>query len=239
MKLKKFNKNRKQKNIIFGFIIALVVIIGGIRLIASFAMYEEKQTFDVLKGTVPDFNKADIKLAITLDGEPTDEIPQQEEGIYYNVEVECDNDAVGIWNYNKWNIEVSNFKNGTKCNVSFQSSEVSKNNTVIDGDITRVTKSFHLTSTVLGQSYIRTTTFDFSDIEGYKNLTENNFIAYEQGTIKLTNLGWFEGMVRGLTYNSNNGIVTVSYYFNTTDNLQMVGSSGEHYYNIVCVCVYS
>ena len=98
------------------------MIIGGISLYRSFAMYEEKKTFDVLKGTVPDF-KSDIKLAITLDGEPTEDIPQQEDGKYYSVEVTCDNGAEGKWNYSKWNVEVSNFKKGTKCEGAFQTSE--------------------------------------------------------------------------------------------------------------------
>ncbi len=55
--LKQFNKNKKQKQIIIGSIIAIVLIIGGISLYRSFAIYEEKETFDVLKGTIPDFRK--------------------------------------------------------------------------------------------------------------------------------------------------------------------------------------
>ena len=48
-----------------------------------------------------------------------DKIPQKEDGKYYNVDVKCDNDALGIWNYSKWNVEVSNFKNNTECSVAF------------------------------------------------------------------------------------------------------------------------
>ncbi len=99
------------------------MIIGGISLYQSFAMYEEKKTFDVLKGTVPDFN-SDIKLAITLDGNPADEIPPKEEGKNYNVKVECDKDATASWNYSKWQVEVKDFKKGTKCNVSFETTSI-------------------------------------------------------------------------------------------------------------------
>ena len=53
--LKKFTKHKKQKQILIGTIIILTLVIGGISLYKTFAIYEEHATFDVLKGTIPNF----------------------------------------------------------------------------------------------------------------------------------------------------------------------------------------
>ncbi len=55
-KLEKFTKNKKQKRIIIGSIIGVILLIGGITLYKTFALYEEKKEFNALKGVVPDFN---------------------------------------------------------------------------------------------------------------------------------------------------------------------------------------
>ncbi len=118
MKLERFIKNKKQKQILIGTIVGLVVLIGGITLYHTFALYENNKTYNVIKGKVPDFKKADIQLAITLDGKETDTIPEKEDGTNYLVNVTCDT-GTGVWNYSKWQVEVSGFKKGTKCNVAF------------------------------------------------------------------------------------------------------------------------
>ncbi len=123
MKLEKFNKHKKQKEIIIGSIIGLTIIIGGISLYRSFAMYEEKATFDVLKGTVPDFSGADINLAFTIDGQKVSGkgFPNKNSG-YAVKNVNCENDVTADWNNYKWNLE--NIKNPQntpkiKCNIDF------------------------------------------------------------------------------------------------------------------------
>ncbi len=55
MKLKKFTKNKKQKQIVIGSIVGILLLIGGITLYRTFALYKEEKTFDALNGTVPDF----------------------------------------------------------------------------------------------------------------------------------------------------------------------------------------
>ncbi len=99
----------------------MVLIIGGISLYRSFAMYEEKQTFDVLKGTIPDFS-SDIELAIVKDGLPQDTIPNDKD---YIVSISCNNNADGYWNYEEWAPVIINFnKTKTKCNVTFTSEKI-------------------------------------------------------------------------------------------------------------------
>ena len=97
------------------------MIIGGISLYRSFAMYEERKTFDVLKGTVPDFRigKGDVIMSAIIDGEKSPTIPDKESGLY-GKSVECDNSAVAEWNNQDWGIYVHNLtKSGTVCNITF------------------------------------------------------------------------------------------------------------------------
>ncbi len=119
--LKRFNKHKKQKEIIIGSIIAIVAIIGGISLIASFAMYEEKATFDVLKGTIPDFRKGkgDYNLiALTVNGEKTSTVPPK--GTYSKIDVKCDNEATGEWDATRWGLFITSGTVPVSCTVDFE-----------------------------------------------------------------------------------------------------------------------
>ena len=124
MNLKRFNKHRKQKEIVIGSIITIIVIIGGISLYRSFAMYEEKASFDVLKGTVPDFSTKDITLAFTIDGQTQTNTNFPNKGEGYIVEnVECEDNVIANWNNSTWSLE--NIKNNgeakkVKCTVKFK-----------------------------------------------------------------------------------------------------------------------
>ncbi len=68
MKLQKFIKNKKVKNSILVSIVALVLIIGGVTFYRTFAFYEEKESFDVLMGVVPDFRDDDFKKLVDIIG---------------------------------------------------------------------------------------------------------------------------------------------------------------------------
>ena len=57
MKLQKFIKDKKVKNTFIVSIVALVLVIGGVTLYRAFAFYEQKESFDVLVGVVPEFTK--------------------------------------------------------------------------------------------------------------------------------------------------------------------------------------
>ncbi len=120
MKLEKFNKNKKQKEIIIGAILILIGVIGGIGLYRSFAMYEEKQTFDVLKGTVPDFRigKGDVNfIALTVNGKKTSKVPLKVD--YTDIKVDCDNDTTGEWDTERWVLVTDIKEIPTSCTVDF------------------------------------------------------------------------------------------------------------------------
>jgi len=53
LKLESFKK--KQKRIIVGSIVGILLFIGSVVLIRSYALYEENREFNVLKGKISDF----------------------------------------------------------------------------------------------------------------------------------------------------------------------------------------
>ena len=60
-----------------GSIVGIVLLIGSVILIRSYALYEEKKEFNVLKGQIPDFGY-DIKmLSVVIDGEKSKNIPER------------------------------------------------------------------------------------------------------------------------------------------------------------------
>ncbi len=119
MKLKKFEGMRKQRKIIVGSIIGILILIGSIILYRSYALYKEEKTFNVLRGKVPHFSKGDIEFAVLLDGASSTTIPKKNAG--YNFDsVVCDNEAIGEWDNEKWGVFVSNLSNSkTTCTLSF------------------------------------------------------------------------------------------------------------------------
>ncbi len=116
-RLEKFIKNKKQKQILIGTIIGIIVLIGGITLYRTFAMYENNKTYNVIQGKVPNFKQSDIQLAIKVDNQSTT-VPTKRN---YTVEVECDNDATGTWDYKNWAALIKPFKTGTNCTINFTS----------------------------------------------------------------------------------------------------------------------
>ena len=80
-------------------------------------MYQEEKEYNVIKGVVPDFGY-DVKLAIKLDGEDTDKVPERGNGLF-KTNVICNNKVIGSWDYNAWNLRIDNLKKDTKCTIEF------------------------------------------------------------------------------------------------------------------------
>ncbi len=103
--LQRFNKNKKQKQILVGSIIGILLIVGGISLYRSFAMYKVEKTFNVLEGIVPDFsNEGDIILGYTINDVPqSGNFPDKESGLYGKVS-KCENNTVAVWDNDSWGL---------------------------------------------------------------------------------------------------------------------------------------
>ena len=142
MELKKFKKNKTYKKTLLALGIAGMCLGGGIILSKSYALYETKKEYNVIKGAVQNFNY-DVKLAVTVDDEVQTNIPeadsQDNEGNYYQVGISCDNDIKGEWDYNAWTLKLDNVINGTKCRLTFTStmSQTERDNIIKQGVQTR------------------------------------------------------------------------------------------------------
>ena len=123
MKLQTFReKNKKQMGIIIG-IGCIVLLVAGILVYRSFALYHEKKEFNIISGTVPELH--DIKYTYYLEDENGEKniiemIPEEKS---YVVSITCNN-ASGEWDYEEWGPVISDREgNLTKCDVIFQAKE--------------------------------------------------------------------------------------------------------------------
>ena len=123
MKLERFVKNKKQKRICIGSMVGLLLILGGVKLYKTFAIYEVKKEFNVLRGRIPAFsNSGDVKFAALVDDVGSNTIPTKTDGKTY-VGYECNKPGVTIeWNNDKWGpLTLGLTEKGTSCTLKFKS----------------------------------------------------------------------------------------------------------------------
>jgi len=122
MKLKIFQEKRAKQSVMITVGISIIVLLIGIIIYQSYAMYEQKKEYDVMKGSIPSFlSDYDVKVAILVDGVGTDTIPSKESGKALE-EIICDHGASGSWDYQNWTLVVKNMNSKrTKCQLHFKS----------------------------------------------------------------------------------------------------------------------
>ena len=120
--MRKFRELKKRKKIEYGFCGLIFFLLTGIIIYQSYAMYEQKKEYDVMKGSIPSFlSDYDVKVAILVDGVGTDTIPSKESGKALE-EIICDHGASGSWDYQNWTLVVKNMNSKrTKCQLHFKS----------------------------------------------------------------------------------------------------------------------
>ena len=112
--LERFTKNKKSKKITYS-IIGILVIIGSITLFKTYAFFEEKQEFNVIKGQVPSHWYDMNLISVKVEGSEVESIPER--GLY-KTNVNCTN-GYGEWDYNSWSLKLTDLKENTKCNIEF------------------------------------------------------------------------------------------------------------------------
>ena len=122
--MKKFDKDKylrklrfkKYKRYLYIGIPCFLVLLIGIYF--TYSKFSVSKDTEVVRTTVGEFISGDIVITPYIDGEYSKEFPQEETGI--NVEkVLCDNDAVGKWDEDNWQLKVTNLTKRTKCNIYF------------------------------------------------------------------------------------------------------------------------
>ncbi len=109
-----------------GTILGLILLIGGITLYRTFALYEEKKEFNVLRGRVPNFLEKEAMIKVLLNGTLATEIPHKNDEYVFDT-VTCDNGAKASWNDDDWKIVVNNVTvRETTCTISFKTDMIKK-----------------------------------------------------------------------------------------------------------------
>ena len=102
-----------KKKIIFSFTILLVIITGLI-----ITSNKDKNYFKIE-------GYPNLKIMVSNNGEIVNNFPTKDNNLYYNVITSCDN-ADTYWDYDNWEMVVSNLTKTSKCKVSFTSNTKSK-----------------------------------------------------------------------------------------------------------------
>ena len=107
-----------------GSAIGLFLLLGGIGLYKTFAVYEVKKEFNILRGRIPSFSGGDMILSFTIDGVSQSEklFPNKEEG-YDASSVTCKNGVTAEWNSTLWGLVNVKNTSSTKidCTINFTS----------------------------------------------------------------------------------------------------------------------
>ena len=102
-----------KKKLIFSFTILLVIITGLI-----ITSNKDKNYFKIE-------GYPNLKIMVSNNGEIVNNFPTKDNNLYYNVITSCDN-ADTYWDYDNWEMVVSNLSKSSKCKVSFTSNTKSK-----------------------------------------------------------------------------------------------------------------
>ena len=121
MNLEKFKEKNRKKNWMIGSGIVLVLLLVVVFIYRSYAVYEERQEYDVIEGRVPSYiADYDVKVNIIVDGVGSTRVPDK--GTKKISSIVCDKGASGVWDYRNWMIQVRNLtETKTTCEVNFVS----------------------------------------------------------------------------------------------------------------------
>ena len=147
-----------------------MLVLGVIKLYKTYAVYEEKQSFNVLKGKIASFSKGDLQLAVYVNDKKVNTVPEKSN--LYNVEVDCDTTNSGVsgtWDYTNWTVLLSSLagkQTPVVCNIRFN--PVYK---IYMGDSTEKLSDFPTKPTEQAKKYVIKTTCD----KGVANFNEDTW----------------------------------------------------------------
>ena len=102
----------------YSTILSLVLIVTISIIYFTYSKFSSSNEATMYETTVEPFIKNDYFIASYINGEWSNEIPGKDDG--YEVDkVVCDNGATGTWDYNDWEIRISNATKKTKCSLFF------------------------------------------------------------------------------------------------------------------------
>ena len=99
------------------FILLFLVVTISI-IYFTYSKFSSSNEMTIYETTVEPFIKNDYFIASYIEGEWSNEIPGKNDG-YIVDKIVCDNSATGTWDYNDWEIRISNATKKTKCSLFF------------------------------------------------------------------------------------------------------------------------
>ena len=125
MKLEKFKEQDNKRKFIIIFTVCCILLLAGVFLYTSFAVFTEDKQFNVINGTYQD--PGDLYFAVYIDGQITNTFPSKDSGYTLDTtQSSCTNGATVSWDNASWSAAVnfSNYSAGnmsrTKCTMYFK-----------------------------------------------------------------------------------------------------------------------
>ena len=125
MKLERFKEKNNKRKLVIIFTVCCVLLLTGIFLYTTYAVFTEEKEFNVIKGEYQD--PGDIYFAYYVDGQITRELPKQNSGYIFDAEQSnCTNGVVPTFDNTTWEFtaKYSDYNatdyTRTKCNLYFK-----------------------------------------------------------------------------------------------------------------------
>ena len=125
MKLERFKEKDSKRKFIIIFTVCCILLLAGVFLYTSFAVFTEEKQFNVINGQYQD--PGDLYFAVYIDGQITNTFPSKDSGYTLDTtQSSCTNGATVSWDNNTWSalVNFSNYSAGnmsrTKCTMYFK-----------------------------------------------------------------------------------------------------------------------
>ena len=187
MKLEKFKEKDNKKTFIVVFTVCCILLLAGVLLYNSFAVFTEEKQFNVINGTYQD--PGDIYFAYYVDGVITRDLPKQNTGYIFDEESSnCTNGVVPTFDNSTWKFtaDYSGYNatdyTRTKCNLYFKKT---KTVSTVLGDLEVYTYTPDFTKSACDDATCESHEkgiFETTDDDGvsyyYRGSVENNYVSF-------------------------------------------------------------
>ena len=187
MKLEKFKEKNNKKRFIVVFTVCCILLLAGVFLYTSYAVFTEEKKFNVINGTYQD--PGDIYFAYYVDGQITRDLPKQNTGYIFDEEKSsCTNGVVPIFDHSTWKFtaDYSGYNatdyTRTKCNLYFTKTKTV--NTVL-GNLEVYTYIPDFTKSACDDAACESHekgVFETTDDDGptyyYRGSVDNNYVSF-------------------------------------------------------------
>ena len=187
MKLERFKEKNNEKRFIVIFTVCCILLLTGVLLYNSFAVFTEEKEFNVINGTYQD--PGDIYFAYYVDGQITRDLPKQNTGYIFDEESSnCTNGVVPTFDNSTWKFtaDYSGYNatdyTRTKCNLYFKKT---KTVSTVLGDLEVYTYTPDFTKSACDDEACESHEkgiFETTDEDGvsyyYRGSVENNYVSF-------------------------------------------------------------